>query len=96
MLFEKPASCPLCNGSWMPTHTSEQFTCANWKACGLLLMDTGSSYYVKKICPDGTEIWWSSVGPCEVRRPMGGFFKITFVPPFDITPEQIKLYVVFS
>jgi hypothetical protein len=96
MPFEKPLRCPLCDGHWLPTFADDHFTCDNWETCGLLFLAKDASYYIKKICPDGTEVWWCYNGPCEIRRPMGGFFKINFNPPFDITPEQLKLYLVFS
>lgn len=102
MLTEKPKQCPICNGEWITSKlpsadfTCNDFVCANWENCQLLLKTSGGDFWIVKSLSKGGEVWWCSNGPSEMRLARDGFKKLIFDPPFDIDEDRLKLLIIFS
>jgi hypothetical protein len=96
MSISFPKSCPLCNGEWKELMRSEHYICPNPFNCHMVLMDHGKRFFLKKRLSNGTEVWWSHDGPSEVHYPHTGFKKLTFDPPYDVTLDRLKLFILFS
>lgn len=96
MLTDAPKFCPACNQEWV-VDNDITFICANYDKCRMsyIQMDD-TSFFIRKFMLDGTEVWWSSIGPCEIRQPRGQYRKINFIPPFDVDEERLKIFLVFS
>jgi hypothetical protein len=101
-LTEKPDKCPLCGGTWIQVNEIQYdayYICPNAKKCRITLMTSAvvmDAFYLKKYLDKGTEVWWSSIGPCEYRRRDSGFKKIDFMLPFKLTEERLNILLLFS
>jgi hypothetical protein len=98
MINDRPPNCPICNGEWIgDPNDITFFSCINYNKCRLsyIIMDD-ASFFVRKLMLDGTEVWWSSVGPCEIKQPQCQYRKINFIPPFDVDEARLKIFLVFS
>lgn len=108
-LPHKPAVCPLCQGEWIKIDRDGQFDnyrCANYSQCGLTYWFAhDSNYCLHKIVNKEFVLWWD----CEIGMVID-FVKnsnyndidynkrINFetILPFNITAEQIRLYLIMS
>lgn len=95
MLTEKPTRCPLCDGYWKSIH-DRHFVCDSYKVCGLIFIDTGSDFYLHKVLSDSTDVYWCSNKLCRIRLPNQGFTELSFDPPYSLTPERLKILILFS
>lgn len=99
-----PDECPVCNADWISdfhkkSDSCQHFYCSNQDCNFRLTTFSGIStaYFMQNTFSDGTEIWWCSNGPSEIRRPgHKRYYKLDFVPPFNINFDRLKLLLIFS
>lgn len=88
--------CPRCQNEWRKV-TVDAYQCYQ---CGMryLPINFGKShrYDYLTLTPNNIAInWWVNIGDCEVRY-KGKSIDIPFLLPYDISPEQLQLYLTFS
>lgn len=93
--------CPLCQGDWIRDYGYEnnswgRYTCPNSELCNIVYYTCHSSenFYVQKFVDDKT-IWWGTGERCEVVINKT-WKKLTFLPPFEIDSERLKLIILMS
>jgi len=91
-------ACPQCNGEWKVVGSNDNgdvFGCSN--GCGLL-HDEHTSWWIYKKLGDKRLHWHEEREVCYIDI-FHEFERITYYTcyyPFDITEEQLNIYLTFS
>jgi hypothetical protein len=91
--------CPICDLEWKRVEGSEwRFKCPNFDICKFTFMNNGARLFLCKKYATLTEIWWifsADYSGAEARIANKNI-KLSFMPPFDIDEDKLKLYLTFS
>jgi len=100
--------CPQCKIEWhhrpvFIDNYEQEYECVN--QCGLILRkypvlrNFPEEYLIHKTVGD-FQVWWEVIDnpfPCEITQTTRGIIlRIESIIPFDITPDQIEIYLTFS
>lgn len=103
----KLPQCPTCQINWtsgairdMLNQSNRHWHCAQ---CNFEYSESEKYSYAflfKKI-GEKYDVWWCSDGPCELLELKNlnsnyVYKKLSFTLPFNITEEQLKLYLIMS
>jgi hypothetical protein len=108
-MIDYKTHCPICNLEWKKIYgfAKRRFKCHNFDRCNLTLIkaeDDIRIYLLKKFSTTTkdfslVEIWWifdnTDFYISEVKI-NNTYHRLSFMPPFDISEDKLKLYLTFS